>query len=398
MRNLGTRWSLAICMTAAVLLTSCSSNPTAPKVALTDPGAPPDTYPPIPRPSTSPREVTPDTSESYYAIVPIDGKQVDFAPTWSEGVFTWHIDVQTQHRIWGRTDWVGYPPAPYWDGNTRNTKLVFENGQVDLKWPDPVRYYDTRRLQFVKAGNVVDSPANPDLHDDTVVFDWLPWPNIDPNYRPTLYHGSFAGSKYRAETKYVRALYQVVAQSCAKLTNPVFLKRQRFWERVYLNNGSLKSVIIDPGATYSVTYTRLQGVDDNVSHTFTKTISAEVNASTPADIADAKLGGSLSDAFATSVTGHSETSTNENQTFNGKDGQTVVYSVWRSVERHTFVDKDGNPYTDPNFTFVDLGTGQIVGDLESLVSTSFPYGSAPQTSAMKSGESISRLNPKGVAR
>jgi hypothetical protein len=28
----------------------------------------------------------------------------------------------------------------------------------------------------------------------------------------------------------------------------------------------------------------------------------------------------------------------------------VIFSVWRSVERYTFVDADGNPYADPHYT------------------------------------------------
>jgi hypothetical protein len=139
-------------------------------------------------------------------------------------------------------------------------------------------------------------------------------------------------------------------------------------------------------------------VDNSVSDTFTRTISAEVGASTPADVADVKLGGSLSDAFATSVTTHQETSESETQTFNGKDGQTVVYSVWTTVERYTFVDKDGNPFTDPNFTFADLGSAEILGDFERLESTSFPAGSALQASATTAGGSISGPGSKGVAR
>jgi len=338
---------------------------------------------------------------SYYAIAAIDGKQADFAPTWSEGVFTWHVDVQTLHKVCGIPDceWAGYPPGPYWDGTARNTALVFEGGQVDLRSPD-IFSNSTRRLQFVSAGTVLDAPVNPDMHPNQVFFNYV---GMYPSH---TYNAVFGGSKWRDEKPHFLeagrgARYYLAALSCPRLTNPVFLRRQRFWQRVPLTGsggGNLKSVILDPGAIYSVTYTRTQGVDNNVSDTFTRTISGEVNASTPADVADAKLGGSLSDAFATSVTTHVEKSEAQSQTFNGKDGQTVVYSVWTTVERYTFTDRDGNPFTDPNFTFADLGSAEILGDFERLESTSFPYGSAPQASATKAGESISRVSPKGVTR
>jgi hypothetical protein len=405
MLALGSRLCLAVCVTAGLLLSSCSKNPLAPTAAVTNPATPPDTYPPIPRP-TSPSEVTPDTSESYYAIAPIEGKQADFAPTWSEGVFTWHIDVQTiYYDCFLTCQWDSDPPGPYWDGTARNTALVFEGGQVDLRSPDAFPNA-TRRLQFVSAGKHVDSPVNPDMQPNQVVFSYA-GAGTHAKYPNQTYNAVFGGSKWRNEKpgfleQQRGARYQLAALSCPKLTNQVFLRRQRFWQRVYLNGqnggGSLKSVIIDPGATYSVTYTRLQGVDNGISDTFTRTISAEVGLSTPEDVADVKLGGSLSDAFATSVTSHQETSTAETQTFNGQDGKTVVYSVWRTVERYTFVDKDGNPFTDPNFTFADLGRAEILGDFERLESTSFPYGSAPLASAMKAEESVSKLNPKGVAR
>jgi hypothetical protein len=30
--------------------------------------------------------------------MPIDSKNVDFAATWTEGTFTWDIDIQTQYE------------------------------------------------------------------------------------------------------------------------------------------------------------------------------------------------------------------------------------------------------------------------------------------------------------
>jgi hypothetical protein len=81
-----------------------------------------------------------------------------------------------------------------------------------------------------------------------------------------------------------------------------------------------------------------------------------------------KLGGSLSEAFGSTVEITEESAVEVTRTMNGVEGKTVIYSVWTSVERYSFVDADGNPYEDPNFTFTDLGNdgdrGRLRVDLE----------------------------------
>jgi hypothetical protein len=52
---------------------------------------------------------------------------------------------------------------------------------------------------------------------------------------------------------------------------------------------------------------------------------------------------------------------------------TVIFSVWRLVERYTIVDALGNPFTDPNCTFGNLGSVEIRGDHEVLRSAIFAY-------------------------
>jgi hypothetical protein len=100
--------------------------------------------------------------------------------------------------------------------------------------------------------------------------------------------------------------------------------------------------------------------------------------------------------FGTEVSVQAESSYSVSRTFNGIDGKTVVYSVWSSVERYTFVDQNGNPYTDPNFTFSSLGSAVIRGEYEWISSTSFPHGSMAQSA--KAGESAPRSGLKSVAR
>lgn len=365
---------LAAWLIAAAVLSSCSSS-TAPDQTKNPSGSkPPDTFPAIPRPTT-PNEVIPDTSEVYSAIVPIVDGKVDFAPTWSAGVFTWNIDVQTQYQKYlTGSSWYGDAPGEYWDGTTNSRQLVFESGVVDLRSPTP---YGTswgdpfpKRIQFIDNGLVLAKPINPER--TYALFDFVGYAaqRIDG----ALFNGYVTVDKDPAFGESTRrAAYYVAATSCPLLTNAPYIKRERFWVRVPLLSGgaTLKSIRVDPGASFAVQYTRTQGTDYSSSDTITRTLNGELGVE-PFNVG-LKLGGALSDAFQTSVTVQDQTSVTVTRTMNGIDGKTVVYSVWESVERYTFVDKDGNPYTDPNFTFSKLGSADLQGDYEWISSTSFDY-------------------------
>jgi hypothetical protein len=149
--------SSTLALLAALTLATSCSDPAAPAG-----GGPkeelPTTYPPIPRPST-PDETIPDESEIYTAIASITGKQIDFAPVWSAGEFTWNIDIQTQYdQVFG--GWTGDAPGEYWNGTRQNSGLTFENGIVDLRNPTafgtssgdphPRRNFDRRGRERVR--------------------------------------------------------------------------------------------------------------------------------------------------------------------------------------------------------------------------------------------------------
>jgi hypothetical protein len=367
--------TLALWTTAALAFSSCS-DPAGP-----DPGAGgepseefPTTYPPIPRP-TAPDEVIPDQSEVYAAISPIAGKALDFAPLWTDGVFTWNIDVQTQYQnLFGQ--WGAYAPGDYWNGTAHNSTLVFENGVVDLRSPTP---YGTswgephpRRILFVENGSKLATPRNPD--EDTAWF-------LFQNYDATRFDGALFSGYVTVEKepsfgqKTRRAAYYVAAMSSPQLTNPVYIKRERYWKRLPLggDGNNLKSIRVDPGSTFEVKYTRTQGTSYAHSYTFTRTLSGEVSVQAPKEVVGAKLGGSLSEAFGSSVEITEESSVEVTRTMTGIEDKTVIYSVWTSVEHYTVVDKNGNPYTDPNFTFEDLGSSEIQGEYEWISSTAFDY-------------------------
>jgi hypothetical protein len=365
----------AWCLTAALALTSCSS-PTSPAPETPEPKQEtPSSYPPIPRPS-SPNEIIPDESEVYSEIVSIEGRNVDFAPTWKAGVFSWDTDIQTQYDkyIGG---WSGDEPGNYWNGTRHNSGLVFEGGNVDLRsptaygtsWGDP----DPKRVLFVEDGLTLATRRNPDIDGTTFIFT-AGYPQkfikgaLWGGYK-TLAVDPLFGERER------RRVYYVAATACPPLTNPVHIKRDRFWVRLPLggDGNNLKSIRVDPGSTFEVSYTRTQGTSYTSSYQFTQTINAEVAVQAPKQVVGAKLGGSLSEAFGTSVGITEESSVTVTKTMTGREGKTVIYSVWASVERYVFVDADGNAYTDPNFTFNELGSAEIKGEYEWISSTAFDY-------------------------
>lgn len=362
---------------AALLFSSCDDS-TGPE--LTSGGEPneefPTTYPPIPRPA-SPDETIPDQSEVYTALSPIAGKDLDFAPMWTDGVFTWNVDIQTQYdRILG--GWMGDPPGDYWNGTAHNSALTFEQGgRVDLRNPTPMgtSYRDPfpRRVLFVEGGVALATPRNPDR--DYALF------QFQSGYPERRFAGALFGGYFILDVdpafgeRSRQRAYYVAAMSCGQLTKPVYVQRERYWKRLPLvaDGSNLKSIRVDPGASFAVSYARTQGTSYTNSYTFTRTLSGEVAVQAPKEIVGAKLGGSLSEAFSSQVQITEETSVEVTRTMNGIDGKTVIYSVWTSVEHYSFVDADGNPYTDPNFTFDDLGNAEIVGEYEWISSTAFDY-------------------------
>jgi hypothetical protein len=368
--------TLALWMTAALVLSSCDDS-TGPELSAG--GEPPieefpTTYPPIPRP-TSADETIPDQSEVYTALSPITGKDLDFAPMWKSGVFTWNVDIQTQYdRVFG--GWMGDPPGDYWNGTAHNSALVFEGGVVDLRDPTPMgtSWGDPfpRRILFVEAGTALATPRNPDR--DYVLFQFQGYPE-------RRFNGALFGAYVLLDVdpafgeRERRRAYYVAAMSCGQLTKPVYVKRERSWKRLPLvaDGSNLKSIRVDPGASFAVSYTRTQGTSYTHSYTFTRTLSGEVAVQAPKEIVGAKLGGSLSEAFGSEVQVTEETSVEVTRTMNGIDGKTVIYSVWTSVEHYSFVDANGDPYEDPNFTFDDLGSAEIVGEYEWISSTQFDY-------------------------
>ncbi len=383
MRALALKTAALVLMPVLVLMVSSCSGSTEPTEQ--PPQSTPPGWPLVPEPTHSNDFDVPDVSDTLVVIMSIGGKGVDFAPHWTQGTFTWNIDIQTQYEqldiaggSGGGWQWYGDQPGNYYGGTDHSSELLFENGAVDLRSPTPsnatlVGPTPTvvpmpRVLLFIEDGAVIDEPYNPRVTTSSCVFDFFSnYPNVD--FAPCLFVGrkSLAVQPGLGERNRQRSYY-VGATSAAPLTNPVYLARARFWERVLVDGA--KSVRADPGFSKSVAYTRTTGTNTSSSHEFARSLDAELTLGSSDAIA-ASLSGSLSETFTTSREVSEEESVEVTHQVTGIDGKTVIFSVWRSVERYTFVDADGNVYTDPNYTFGALGEVFVRGDHEVLQSKAF---------------------------
>lgn len=386
---------LLLPLLASLTLAACESS-TEPALS-DDPGDPADAvdpvpsgYPAVPRPAHANDFDVPDESERLAVVAPIEGKDVDFAPTWTEGTFTWDIDVQTQYEVWTLANgwiWTGDAPGDYVDGTAHSSTLLFENGQVDLRSPAPkASNLDTevptfapmpRQLAFVQDGVALAEPYNPGVRPhDPAVPSSSECHFLFVNGYPTTYftpcvfvgHGTLAVAPGFAERNRMR-VYSVAATQAALLTTPVFLKRERYWERVLVDG--TKSVRVDPGFSKSVSYTRTRGTSIEATTSFAETLDAELKGGAPKEVIGGSLGYSVTETFSTSRQVFEQESETVTHQVTGISDKTVIFSVWQSVERYTFVDAEGHPYTDPGYTFADLGMMEIRGDHEILQSAIF---------------------------
>lgn len=381
MRSHRNHWMLALLL-SALALASCSSNPTAPEQPPANPDQTNPTgnrYPTVPQP-TSPTEVIPDVSDSYSEVVSIDGKNVDFAPIWSSGQFTWDIDMQTQYDQWFINGWgyIGDPPADYWDGQAKTAGLIFEGGRVNLTKLEHWHVYNddsssaiTKRIVFMEHGSALGNPYNPNYN--AVTFNYAG--NVAPRViSPALFWCNVAVPIEAGYFQRNKAnVYYAAATAATRLTAPVYLKRTRSWKRMMLggDGGNLKSVIIDPGLSYHIEYERTTGTSFEASDSIAYTLDGTLKGPLLSKAIQGSLEAKLSASFDTTVTLNEQSKKTIGYDFNGIDGKTTVVSVWNSVEHYEVTDKDGNPYTDPNFTFSTLGSTEIVGEYEWLSSTQF---------------------------
>ncbi|MDC6352373.1 hypothetical protein PP178_12490 [Zeaxanthinibacter sp. PT1] len=157
-----------------------------------------------------------------------------------------------------------------------------------------------------------------------------------------------------------------------KLTNPVFLKKEVFWQR----EGAFEYYVNDEESeftrmfsrTFKSGYTKKQGE----SFAITTKKSLEVGAEYEGVSIKGGIEETLTNTFSTEITVSEEETITQSWTVSIAGKSEVIFEVWNLIEQYSFVLEDGSPYTDPNYTFDELGileSRATVGT--AMVSTSF---------------------------
>lgn len=154
------------------------------------------------------------------------------------------------------------------------------------------------------------------------------------------------------------------------LQNPIYLRRDRYWQRVWIanENSYFKVLIGDTEYDLSVSYT--SGTSKTETETFGRSVTTSAGLGFGALKASVEV--TISQSFSTSVTLYDEMTVEETYKVFGEDGKYVQFQVWEGVEIFTITDAEGNPYTDLNYVF-DPDVLYIHGNGPALVATKFNY-------------------------
>lgn len=137
----------------------------------------------------------------------------------------------------------------------------------------------------------------------------------------------------------------------AGLSDTVYVRRDRFWERKILEGGVGEYLLLigDTEGSFSTTWT--EGTETSETQTFGETVS--VSGGLSLGVLSANVSEAVSRSFSTSVTITEAVTRIFKETVRGTSGKTVRFMVWELVERYTLTDENGDPFTDPNFAVRD---------------------------------------------
>ena len=154
------------------------------------------------------------------------------------------------------------------------------------------------------------------------------------------------------------------------LEDPLYLRRDRYWQRVWIadENSYFKVLIGDTEYDLTVSYT--SGTSTTETETFGRSVTTSAGLDFGALTASVEV--TISQSFSTSVTISEEMTVEETYKVFGEDGKYVQFQVWEGVEIFTITDADGNPYTDPYYVF-EPDILYIHGNGPALVATKFDY-------------------------
>jgi hypothetical protein len=156
-----------------------------------------------------------------------------------------------------------------------------------------------------------------------------------------------------------------------QVTKPVYMRRDRWWERRPLLVDGSDAFILEGPVTRTVTFSYSSGSTTTNTEEFARSITVSVGGSW--DFFSASVSATLSQTFTTSVEVRRDTTVTVSEELSGEAGVARVMTFWVLVERYSITDADGNPYEDDNYqippvTFTDEGR------ITALLATDFPLG------------------------
>lgn len=320
-------------------------------------------FPAIPRPS-SPSEEIPLSSDTIVSIVP---NMTDLVVTVTEGYGSW--EFHRQELTCRLTGWDPDPETVSTSEDVRSSTFSVSNR---------IRPW---RLAFQEAGESIDPYFDNSgyLQGDTIVVGrWDP--SLPRNFEYLGFGSWFTNSQtcdglLDVGNNTVFRFYYIT--DSRRISNPVYLKRERYWERVPVDGDAAMFASVDPGTTFEVDTEYTTGISIAESTTYATTLSTEIGFTggggpVPAAI-ESKVSESVTFSWGTERTMTEEYSVSVSESVVGRDGYERIFMIWELVEKYSVVDADGNPYTDPSFTF-DLSdaVSEVRGVAIKLATTDFP--------------------------
>lgn len=153
--------------------------------------------------------------------------------------------------------------------------------------------------------------------------------------------GSGRGAEYDYET---RRTIQPEA-----LTNPVYVRRDRYWVRQQLSSTVGEYLVLTGDTEASLESSYTAGTQTTETEEFGRSVS--VSGGLSYGPLSANVSATLSESYSTSVTIIEETTETFIRTVRGSPGKQTRFITWSLVERYTFTDSDGDPFTDPSYEF-----------------------------------------------
>jgi hypothetical protein len=137
-----------------------------------------------------------------------------------------------------------------------------------------------------------------------------------------------------------------------------YLRRDRFWVAIPWDTGAMvERTTGDESITLTSTYT--SGCAQTQTESFGYSLGATVGAEYKG--IKAEVEGSISHTFGSSFTVTEQTEESVSRTLQGEAGKRTCFVMWVLIEQYSWVDGDGNPYSDPNYIF-DRGFYDEGGD------------------------------------